>query len=290
MVPRWQELTPAQKSSKGNKIQNRWRNLKTCFRRELNKQKGSSGQAASKRKKYVYFDQLLFLLPTMEDRATVSECTSIEEDYSGSDDESQVIQVEDQSQNNEIKLSQPGPSTQNPQPINPTTNSTPSKHLTTPLGTSTRNRQLMTPKRTIPLKKKTETYEESLLAILKEKKAEPIDEDQSFLLSLVPSFKKLNDAQKLDAKMEFLSTLKRLTQTNETSYYQTSQGYRNHHSYGYPAYSGNLVSPANLFRTYNIENYQSHSSTSTPALSEISQRSSASSCDNLTSMEVPDFT
>ncbi|KAG5871296.1 hypothetical protein JTB14_030418 [Gonioctena quinquepunctata] len=104
--------------------------------------------------------------------------------------------------------------------------------------------------------KEKKTYEESLLAILKEKKAEPIDEDQSFLLSSVPSFKVLNDTQKLDAKMEFLSTLKRLTQSNQHSFYQTSQGYGAHQSYGYPGNEGNFVSPPNTFRTYNIETYQ----------------------------------
>ena len=60
----------------GKEIQQRWRNLRTCFRRELNKQKqGKSGQAATKRRRYVYFEDLLFLLPTMEDRETVSEST-----------------------------------------------------------------------------------------------------------------------------------------------------------------------------------------------------------------------
>ncbi|XP_056645842.1 uncharacterized protein LOC130451065 [Diorhabda sublineata] len=50
---------------------NKWANLRTCFRRELNAQKNTkSGQAANKRRKYVYFEQLLFLLPCMENRLT----------------------------------------------------------------------------------------------------------------------------------------------------------------------------------------------------------------------------
>lgn len=45
--------------------------MRTCFRRELNTQKNTkSGQAASKRRKYVYFDKLLFLLPCIENRPT----------------------------------------------------------------------------------------------------------------------------------------------------------------------------------------------------------------------------
>jgi len=68
--------------------------LRTFFRRELSKQKhGKSGQAATKRRKYVFFDQLLFLLPAMEDRPTVSDCSPIDinEDQIGSEDDSEVV-------------------------------------------------------------------------------------------------------------------------------------------------------------------------------------------------------
>lgn len=52
-------------------MQKKWANLRTCFRRELNAQKQTkSGQAATKRRKYVYFEKLLFLLPCMENRQT----------------------------------------------------------------------------------------------------------------------------------------------------------------------------------------------------------------------------
>lgn len=52
-------------------MQKKWANLQICFRRELNAQKQTkSGQAATKRRKYVYFEKLLFLLPCMENRQT----------------------------------------------------------------------------------------------------------------------------------------------------------------------------------------------------------------------------
>lgn len=45
--------------------------MRTCFRRELNAQKNTkSGQAVSKRRKYVYFDKMLFLLPCIDNRPT----------------------------------------------------------------------------------------------------------------------------------------------------------------------------------------------------------------------------
>lgn len=52
-------------------MQKKWANLRTCFRRELNAQKQTkSRQAATKRRKYVNFEKLLFLLPCMENRQT----------------------------------------------------------------------------------------------------------------------------------------------------------------------------------------------------------------------------
>ena len=51
-------------------------------------------------------------------------------------------------------------------------------------------------------------YEQQLLNILKEK-SEHIDEDKTFLLSLVPGFKELDDAQKYWAKMEMLVIVRR---------------------------------------------------------------------------------
>ena len=51
-------------------------------------------------------------------------------------------------------------------------------------------------------------YEHQLLDILKEK-SEHIAEDKTFLLSLAPGFKKLDDDQKYWAKMEMLGIMRR---------------------------------------------------------------------------------
>ena len=51
-------------------------------------------------------------------------------------------------------------------------------------------------------------YEQQLLDILKEK-SEHTDEDKTFLLSLVPGFKKLDNDQKYWAKMEMLGIMRR---------------------------------------------------------------------------------
>ncbi|CAG5024516.1 unnamed protein product [Parnassius apollo] len=71
-------------------IQRRWKNLRACFSRELRCQKDvKSGQAAPKRKRYVYFDKLLFLVPSMEPgRETSSNVTSLDEEAISENDSS----------------------------------------------------------------------------------------------------------------------------------------------------------------------------------------------------------
>ena len=55
-----------------------------CFARELKAQKHTkSGQGAIKRRKYVYFDRLLFLLPDVEQRQTESNLSPV---HGNSDD------------------------------------------------------------------------------------------------------------------------------------------------------------------------------------------------------------
>jgi hypothetical protein len=47
--------------------------LRICFARELRLEKqGKSGSGTKKQRKYIYFEKLLFLLPSMENRETGS--------------------------------------------------------------------------------------------------------------------------------------------------------------------------------------------------------------------------
>jgi len=51
----------------------RWKNLRTCFKRELDVQKNeTSREGRRKRNKYLYFDQPLFLVLHLEDHTTQS--------------------------------------------------------------------------------------------------------------------------------------------------------------------------------------------------------------------------
>lgn len=154
----------------GKEIQRKWKNLKDCFARELASQKKSSGEAARKRRKYLYFDAMLFLLPQMEDRLTTSN-----------------IEILPSSTGNKEVCSPPSLSSQN---NNDPAQSTKVRHPT---------------KRDA---KKVTSYEESLLNILKDRQKEEINEDKNFALMLVPMLAKLNEEQKHYAKIEILNVMR----------------------------------------------------------------------------------
>jgi hypothetical protein len=124
-----------------------------------------------KRRKCMYFEQMLFLIPETQDRANSSKYSPMtvsngeedtderREDYEGSNDgtaETYTCRKKQSERNASRKIN----------------------------------------------------YEQQLLDILKEK-SEHFDEDKPFLLSLVPGFKKLDDNQKYWAKMEMLEIMRR---------------------------------------------------------------------------------
>lgn len=187
----------------------------------------------------MFFDQLLFLLPTIEDRPTVSECSpsNTNEDKTGSEDDSEVVKETNRSVDHS--------------PINTLQAQKSASHAKS-------------------VAKKNPSYEESLLNILKEKKDEVIDEDKSFLLSLVPAFKKLTDTQKMDAKMEFLSTLKRITLSRPDASYNMPLDHGTNSNYGFHGLAENQFSLQNQqrrFQNLHTGNYSSGSSTPNPVQS-----------------------
>ncbi|XP_069670666.1 uncharacterized protein [Periplaneta americana] len=78
VVSNWIELSAKEKAAKGmcKEVQKRWKNLRDCFARELaNQRKTVPGQSAKKRRKYLHFDSLSFLLPSGEARPSSSKIT-----------------------------------------------------------------------------------------------------------------------------------------------------------------------------------------------------------------------
>lgn len=155
--------------------------MKDCFARELAAQQGKSGQAAlSKKKKYIHFDSMLFLISSMQKR-----------DTSGN-------------------LSSPN-STQDANTLSDFS----TQNVT--FSTTAQNSQLTNNNRT-PLRKKncsrdnnnSTEIDKQLLDILKDKQAqEEEDEEKNFALMLVPMLRRLNEDQKHYAKIEILNVLKK---------------------------------------------------------------------------------
>ncbi|XP_069807579.1 uncharacterized protein [Dendropsophus ebraccatus] len=94
LVPGWEESSQLEKSCKAKEIQTRWRSLKDCFRRELHLQKKEvrSGSSPSKRKRYMFYDQLTFLEPTLMRRSISGKASDTQESpkSEGSDSEPPV--------------------------------------------------------------------------------------------------------------------------------------------------------------------------------------------------------
>ncbi|KAJ1522956.1 hypothetical protein ONE63_002093 [Megalurothrips usitatus] len=67
MTPRWHHLDEDRKAARVKELQKRWKSLRDSFMKELKLQREMqrTGQTAN-RKKYVFFDQMTFLMPCLE--------------------------------------------------------------------------------------------------------------------------------------------------------------------------------------------------------------------------------
>ncbi|XP_066946044.1 uncharacterized protein [Macrobrachium rosenbergii] len=78
--------------------------------------------------------------------------------------------------------------------------------------TPTKLATILKPQKQREIKENTKKSYEELIDVLKKKAHEDIDEDKSFLLSLLPKFQKFSDDQKFEAQIEILKILRRLQQ------------------------------------------------------------------------------
>ncbi|XP_045504383.1 transcription factor Adf-1-like [Colias croceus] len=173
----WTNLSEADKKNKGSSIQKKWKNMKDCFAKELAAHQGKSGQAAPpKKRKYVHFDSMLFLIPSMQKRETSSNIMS-------------SVSPQD------INVSSPA-STQD---------------RTLPATAQNSQPQIALRKKNCSGSNNSIDYEKQLLDILKEKQVHENedDEEKNFALMLVPMLRKLNEDQKHYAKIEILNVLKK---------------------------------------------------------------------------------
>ncbi|XP_077297537.1 uncharacterized protein LOC143919228 [Arctopsyche grandis] len=182
----------------GKDVQSKWKHVRYNFRREYQAQKDvTSGQGAKKRKKYRYYDELLFLVPHVKDANTsgnYSTATNVTE------------------QNIE------SPST----PIG----------KNSPAGSSTATRNIPE----IPKKKnKTKSsFEEEVLKAIKNEISET-NEDKTFCLSLVQSLQKMDDDNKMLAKIEILKVIRTFSNRSlKTNFSQPNQSPNIEPYFSYP--------------------------------------------------------
>ncbi|KAJ9583044.1 hypothetical protein L9F63_022609 [Diploptera punctata] len=254
VVTNWRQLTPDERINKMRDVQNRWQNLRTCFKRELKAQKRDQfDPLAKRRRKYVYFDSLLFLLTCYDGEADpVSmpdyyevKLEPLVEDVTTENDVSSMYSSEEQTGGFEIYTAETNSLSEG--------NENDSHFLKTQetmssnegsrkdrVGQAQRSgyEQIVDErrkKRKLGHENEEKIYEEledsrmkqsdniltcfeeSVVTILKQKINEDIDEDKAFLLSLLPMFRKFNDDQKLDAKIEILRVMRNVNKSCKES-------------------------------------------------------------------------
>lgn len=158
----------------------KWKSFRDSFRRELaTKKKIKSGSAAQiGRKEYIYFQQLLFLLPVCE--------TKPQEEL-----------TEDRSQENLEDDSAFTMHTSTPRSTSP-------KPKRKKIGSSSEEQRLFqSPVKNMEEKKASEKQADD-------------DSDRHFLLSLLPHFKTLPEDVKMDVQVEFITVLQKYKRTTTT--------------------------------------------------------------------------
>ncbi|XP_045454775.1 uncharacterized protein LOC123664225 [Melitaea cinxia] len=153
LFPDWETLDERERECKVTDLVKKWRNLRDTFNRQLATEKKIREGYDIKKKTYVYFKHMLFLLPHMS-------C----------------------------------PENETADPI-----------LEPKLNEFFNKRdKRKAPKDKDQTKRKKYTPELSSKPVTQEE----IDEDRHFLMSLIPSFKKMSDDEKLTAKVEILKVIK----------------------------------------------------------------------------------
>ncbi|KAF9414149.1 hypothetical protein HW555_007849 [Spodoptera exigua] len=188
----WDNFNPQTKVEQGHELQKRWKSLRTCFTRELSLQKREQAEPSKKRKRkrYEYFDMMSFLLETGGDDEEGPSNTVKDSDESSSDPLESI--------KNEPAIYEASLQTDNSAHFEVET------EIPAQAGTTTASYLR-------PVYDRSENLEDKILDMLKEIKKDEEDEDRQFMLSLVPSFRKLKAKQKFEARIEILRVLKDIT-------------------------------------------------------------------------------
>ncbi|XP_022822613.1 uncharacterized protein LOC111353718 [Spodoptera litura] len=189
----WDNFKPQTKVEQGHELQKRWKSLRTCFTRELSLQKREQSEPSKKRKRkrYEYFNTMSFLLETGDDEERTSNTAKDCESDDSSSDPLESIK-------NEPSVYEASLQTDNSAHFELET------EIPAQAGTTTASYLR-------PVYDRSDNLEDKILDMLKEIKKDEEDEDRQFMLSLVPSFRKLKAKQKFEARIEILRVLKDIT-------------------------------------------------------------------------------
>jgi len=207
-------------------IKNKWRHVRDNFVRSI--AGGKSGSAASKKKKYVYADCLAFLLSANDKRSTSGNISFENTEHDVGLFADSIDNEDDDGNLTEIP----------PVPIREAGNKS---VATVAKKTSSRSSKIpnMSP------------FQSELLQKLNgSSNAEVDDPDKSFLLSLLPDYKKLDDDKRLEFRIQILQclkgTIKRKLNSNLTPPYASQQWFSG-------VSSGSVYSnPGQVFNLQNI--------------------------------------
>lgn len=181
------QISKIQKIVSGDEITTKWQNIRDAFVRSLKKKSGQAMQ-----RKYVYHDQLQFLFKVVNKDETISSISDTE--------------IGDVEQEFEIPIS----------PENTPTTSEGSSQLSL-VSKKQSNRKRMAERMADPI-------ESEILKRLKESSV-PVDEDESFFNSMVPTVRKMSDDEKLEFRMGVLQLIQKIKlkrQISSPSYLDSS--------------------------------------------------------------------
>ncbi|GAB6024049.1 hypothetical protein CHUAL_008769 [Chamberlinius hualienensis] len=209
----WDELTGQEKVQRGIILQKKWGNLRSCFRRELNAQKNpKNNQTGWRRRQYLYFKKLLFLLPKESDtNSTEDDCDASKNDVDNVDVTLETKTAprrknfKSNAQYNEVdNLEVTFDATAVPRRRNSPTFKDVDK-----VEVAFDTAEILTRKSSSKLNSQ---FNDANEIILNSQQKIESDGDTNFALSIVPSLRELSRDEKLEAKIEILRVFKKIRQ------------------------------------------------------------------------------
>lgn len=174
LLPQWSTLSKSEQTVTVVELQKKWRNIKDCYRKEMRAMKQPKAGQQKHKRKYIYFNKLSFLRPVVE-----------------TDIEASIYIASKRYITTKKKGQKRIPNSDDYEVYDPQT------ALSSPIATEN-------------VATNSSIQNVSVPNIAYTNMSEEIDEDKHFLLSLVPTFKRMNQDQKLSAKMEILNILRNI--------------------------------------------------------------------------------